>query len=239
MRGLITRTRTRHNCLTNTIWIWTALLLLLVFSKDGFCKDDDFDTKLWVEQELTHSFSDKLSYKLIFDERFYKNITTWEELYIDTGISYKPFSWLVLNPMYRHKRADFNISKEAVENRYHMNVELIAKLKHLTLESRSRYEYRTFEDSETKHRFLERIRVSVPLPFWKINDKSVEAFLSDELNYDLDKDMSTHHEMMLGTKLPFSKKFIMKWYYGHELKYKNGSWGFNTHIFGISTVHNF
>ncbi len=226
----------QRNC-RRIFFISAVLLILTCYNTDAFCGDDS-DSKIWLEQDISVVINDKLTYKLIFDERFYNNVSTWEEFYIDTGVSYKPFSWLVLNPMYRHKRADFNTSKEAIENRYHMNVELIAKMKNFTLESRSRYEYRTFEDADTRHRFLERIRVSVPLP-WKIKDKSVEAFLSDELNYDLDTHSSTHHEMMLGTKLPFSKKFTMKVYYGHELKYKNESWGYNTHILGITTVHSF
>jgi hypothetical protein len=119
-----------------------------------------------------------------------------------------------------------------------MNVELIAKMKKFTLESRSRYEYRTFEDTPTRHRFMERIRIVVPLP-WQINDRSIDVFISDELNYDLDKDMSTLHEMQLGAKLPFTDKFSVKVYYGHELKYKNDSWSYNTHIIGITTGYKF
>lgn len=199
---------------------------------------DDSDTKVWLEHEISYSITDKLSYKLIFDERFYNDISSWEEFYIDTGIDYKPTNWLVLGPRYRYIRANFNSSNEVIENRFHMNVELIAKLKKITLESRSRYEYRTFETAPTRHRFMERIRVTAPLP-WKIDDKSIEIFLSDELNYDLDKNMSTHHEIQMGAKLPFTKKFTMKVYYGHELKYRNNSWDYNTHIIGITTVHNF
>jgi len=219
------------------IGLTVFLILLMDFNTKGFCADDS-DTKVWMEQDISFGINDKLTYKLIFDERFYNDISTWEEFYIDTGIDYKPMTWLVLGPRYRYIRANFNTSNEVIENRFHMNVELIAKLKKFTLESRSRYEYRTFEDMPTRHRFMERIRVTVPLP-WKMNEKSMEAFLSDELNYDLDKHMSTHHEMQLGTKLPFSDKFSMKVYYGHELKYKNESWGYNTHILGITTVHKF
>lgn len=231
------RAYVRRNNICRTLWLGAILLFLLNVNTKGFC-DDNSDSKLWVEQELSHNFTDKLSYKLIFDERFYNNISTWEEFYIDTGVDYKPTSWLILGPRYRYVKANFNSSNEVTEKRYHMNVELIARLKKFTLESRSRYEYRTFETTPTRHRFMERIKVIVPLP-WKINEKNMDAFLSDELNYDLDKDMATHHEMQLGTKLSFSKKFSMKVYYGHELKYKNNSWGYNTHIIGITTMHNF
>jgi hypothetical protein len=226
----------RHH-ICRIFFISAILLLIADFNTNGYCTDDS-DSKMWLEQDITYGIADKLSYKLIFDERFYNNISSWEEFYVDTGIDYKPTSWLVFGPRYRYIKANFNTSNEVIENRFHMNVEFIGKLNKVTLESRSRYEYRTFEDMPTRHRFMERIRVTVPLP-WEINGKSVEAFLSDELNYDLDKDMSTHHEMQLGAKLPFDKKFTMKLYYGHELKYKNNSWGYNTHIIGITTVHNF
>ncbi len=234
--GSNSRIGSRHVYLSKTIWISAMLLLLTGFSTEGLCSDDS-DTKVWLEHEISYGISDKLSYKLAFDERFYNNISTWEEFYIDTGIDYKPTDWLVLGPRYRYIRANFNSTNEVIENRYHINVAMIARLKIFTLESRSRYEYRTFK-TPTRHRFLERVKVIVPLP-WKINDNSIEAFLSDELNYDLDKDMATHHEMQLGAKLSFTKKFNLKLFYGHELKYKNNNWGYNTHIMGITTVHNF
>jgi len=237
MSGSNLQTDSHYGCLGEIILIAVVLLLITGFHTTGLCAEDS-DTKVWLEHEISYGISDNLSFKLLVNERFYNDISSWEELYIDAGIDYKPFSWLVLGPRYRHIKANFNSSNEAVENRYHMNVELIAKLEKFTLESRSRYEYRTFETIPTRHRFLERIRLVVPL-FWKINEKRIEAFLSDELNYDLDKDEATHHEMMLGAKLPFSKAFSLKLYYGHEIKKRNNSWGYHTHIMGITTIHSF
>jgi hypothetical protein len=227
----------RPGSFLGTIFLSATLFLMMCLGTAAFCADDS-DSKLWVEQEFSHGLTDKLAFKLILDERFYNSISTWEEFYIDTGIDYKPFSWLVIGPRYRHVWANFNRSNETIENRYHMNVEVIAKMKRFTLESRSRYEYRTFEGTPARHRFMERIRIIVPLP-WQIDDRSIDAFVSDELNYDLDKDMSTLHEMQLGAKLPFTGRFSVKLYYGHELKYKNDSWGYNTHIIGITTGYKF
>src|SRR4030043_2266890 len=113
------RAGVRRSYLYRAIWI-SVVLMLMGLNKEGFCADDS-DTKVWLEHEISYGISDKLSYKLIFDERFYDNISTWEEFYIDTGIDYKPTNWLVLGPRYRYIRANFNSSNEVVENRFHMN----------------------------------------------------------------------------------------------------------------------
>ena len=222
-------------CIRKTIWIWTILLVLAGFSTEAVCADDD---KVWLEQEISYGISDKLSYKLAFNERFYENITTWEEFYVDIGIDYKLTNWLVFGPRYRYIRANFNRGNETIENRWHLNVELIARFSKFTLESRTRYEYRDFHGLPTKHRLLERIKIVVPLP-WDIEGKAIDAYYSDELNYDLDKDAATHHEMALGVKVPFSKNFSMKFYYGHEIKKREGNWGYHTNIIGITTSHKF
>ncbi len=226
-----------HSYLAKTVLTVAMFFILSGFGTMGLCADNS-DTKLWMEQEISYGVSDALSLKLTVDERFYKSISTWEEIFFDVGVDYKPFDWLVLGPRIRHVKANFNSSDEVTENRYHMNVELIARLEKVTMESRSRYEYRTFKGLPTRHRFVQRLRVSALLP-WEINAKPVEAYLSDEMNYDLDRDFLTHHEMMLGTKLTFSKVFGLKLFYGHELKKRNGSWDYNTHIIGITTTYSF
>ena len=94
------------------IWIWTVLLVLAGFSKEALCADDD---KVWLEQEISYGISDKLSYKLAFNERFYEDITTWEEFYIDIGVDYKLTNWLVLGPRYRYKKDNLNSKNEKTE----------------------------------------------------------------------------------------------------------------------------
>ena len=86
----------RRSYLYRAIWI-SVVLLLMGLNKEGFCSDDS-DTKVWMEHEISYGISDKLTYKLIFDERFYNDISSWEEFYIDTGIDYKLTDWLILGP---------------------------------------------------------------------------------------------------------------------------------------------
>jgi len=213
------------------------LLLLLAFTREAFCSDNR-DSKLWIEEEISHDMSDRLSFKLGFNERFDDDISRWEEFYIDTGIDYKLFDWLVLGPRYRYIKARFNSSDELTENRLHMNVELKMKWKMLSVESRSRYEYRTFENDIIKHRFTERIKIAIPLG-WKIKNRSLEIYFSDELYYDIDNHEVNNNENHLGVKLPLSKILSLKLYYGHEIKRINKKWTFNTNIIGITAGYKF
>lgn len=206
------------------------------FSREGLCLDKT-DSKLWIAQEISYGIADRLFLKLEFNERFHDDMSRWEEFYLDTGIDYSLTGWLVLSPRYRYVRVRFKSSDELTENRFHMNVELKAKLKELSFESRSRYEYRIFEDDIIKHRFTERVKMVVPLG-WKIGDKSVEAYLSDELYYDIDNHEANNNETHLGIKLPLSRSLSLKLYYGHEIKRRNKKWDFNTNIMGITAVFN-
>jgi len=219
------------------IWIWLFLLPLLVFTREAFCSDNT-DSKLWIEEEISYDMSDRLSFKLGFNERFDDDISRWEEIYIDTGIDYKLTDWLVLGPRYRYIEARFNSSDELIEKRFHMNIELKMKLKMLSVESRSRYEYRIFENDIIKHRFTERIKISMPLG-WKIKDRSLEIYFSDELYYDIDNHEANNNENHLGVKLPLSKSLSLKLYYGHETKRRNKKWNFHTNIIGITAGYNF
>jgi hypothetical protein len=213
-----------------------VLLLLSPFKAEGLCSDET-DSKLWIAQEISHGITDRLSFKLEFNERFYDDISRWEEFYIDTGIDYKLTDWLVLGPRYRYVKARFRSEDEVTENRFHMNIELIARLRRLSFEFRSRYEYRTFEDDTIKHRFTERIKMVVPLG-WKIEDRRVEAYLSDELYYDIDNHEANNNEKHLGIKLPLYDRFSLKLYYGHEIKKRHENWNFHTHIIGITAAFN-
>lgn len=221
-----------HEWIRKGMWIGACVLVLVASNVEGFCSDET-DTKLWMGQEISHGISERLSLKLEFNERFYNDISSWEELYLDTGIDYKLTEWLVLGPRYRCVKARFRSEDEVTENRLHMNIELIARLRRVSFESRSRFEYRSFEDGSIKHRFTERVKMAVPLG-WKIVDRRLEAYVSDELYYDIDDHEANNNENHLGIKLPLSERFSLKLYYGHEIKKREGQWNFHTHIIGIT-----
>jgi len=196
-----------HDCVRKRICVWAPVLLLSAFSREDLCLDKT-DSKLWIAQEISHRIPDRLSFNLEFNERFHDDISTWEESYLDTGIDYSLTGWLVLSPRYRYVRARFKSSDELTEHRFDMNVELKAKLKKLSFASRSRCEYRIFQDDIIKHRFTERVKMVAPLG-WKIGDKNVEAYLSDELYYDIDNHEANNNETHLGIKLPLSRSLSL------------------------------
>jgi len=191
---------------------------------------ENSDGKFWISQTFEYSFG-KTKGVIEFNERFYEGITAWEELYVDMGADIKVTPWFVLGPRYRHVRARFGSRDEAIENRFHLNIEFKGSLGAAAFGLRTRFEHRMFSNNENKHRITERIKISYPILAGS-NNMKLKLFFSHELYFDLDKNAANNNETQAGMVWGFLKNYGLKIFYAHELK-KKESWNYHTHIFGL------
>ncbi|OGV63484.1 MAG: hypothetical protein A2283_05275 [Lentisphaerae bacterium RIFOXYA12_FULL_48_11] len=189
------------------------------------------DTKLWLAQKLSHSHDD-WTYAFELNERFYDDLSRWEELYANIGIvRHLSDGWLV--SVFLRMLADkYQSDEEQIERRLYGNLEHRHRpFRSLELGFRHRYEYRDFQDAPTKHRFTERIRLSHPI-LSSERANLVNGYISDEIYYDLDESQITLHEFQLGAEIP-SSWGMYQVFWGHEINRRDDHYDYHTNILGF------
>lgn len=211
-------------------WIVSGMVIALAAAGQALGQDNP-DTKLWLAQKLSHSHDDwTCAFEL--NERFYDEVSRWEELYANIGMARRLSDcWLV--SVFLRMRADkYQSAEEKIERRLYGNLEHKHRpLGGLEMGFRHRYEYRDFRDAPTKHRFTEKIKLSHHILSTE-RANPVTGYISDEIYYDLDESQVTLHEFHLGVEIP-SSWGTYQVFLGHEIKRLDDHFDYQTNIFGF------
>jgi len=209
-----------------------AVALMNFVAVDDIHSQDNPDGKLWLAQKAS---IEKGQWIYIFElnQRFYDDISDWEELYGNVGVAYRLSSEWSASVCFRLRADRINSDDEQIERRPYVNIEYKTPLvRHLDLGLRQRYEYRDFDGAATKHRLTERIKLSYPINV--ITDsKPIKAYVSDEIYFPLDTHQVSLHEFQVGLEIPTQSPLSYQVFWGHEVKRRGDSLDYHTNIIGI------
>jgi hypothetical protein len=83
--------------------------------------EDDKQFGLWLDQGISYPFSTDTSLEVEFHERFDERVSNFYEYFVQSGIAFRPTSWLMILPSYRYQRFPGN-SAVQFENRLLLNL---------------------------------------------------------------------------------------------------------------------
>ncbi len=213
------------------IWIIAALLIsfLHVDSAQG---QESPDTKLWLSQKVSLGRG-RWTYIVEVKQRFYDDISRWEELFGNIGVAYRLSRTWSASAFFRLRADQFNSDEEQIERRPYFDLEYNSVLfNNIQLALRQRYEYRDFDEAVTKHRLRERIKLSCPI-YPLTDSKYIKIYVSDEIFYPLDTHNVSLHEFQFGIEIPIKSRMLYQLFWGHEIRRRGDSLDYHTNIIGI------
>lgn len=209
-----------------------AVVMLTWLSATDACAQDSPDEKLWLAQKVSLE-RDQWTYIGEVHQRFYDDMSQWEELYANVGIAYGFSKSWSASVFFRLRSDRFNSDDEQIERRPYVNIEYkTSPFGNIDLGLRTRYEYRDFQGADTKHRLKERIRLSYPLNGTP-GSKPIKAYVSDEICFPLDTHKVSLHEIQVGLEIPTQSPISYQVFWGHEVKRRGDSLDYHTNIVGV------
>lgn len=190
------------NKLSKPIIFFAALICIEIFNKPCFGFDDE-GFQYWSAASV--SFDISKDWKCTFEEEFRLGDDGGNLYYqhSDLGFVYKSLAdWIELGANYRQVFEKDSEGKWRQENRPHLNITLKGQLFDLSLNNRSRFEYRDKENKEDLWRYRNKTTVKLPL---ELTGFKLQPYLADEVFVTLNDDNVDRNRLYSGVSFDLSK----------------------------------
>jgi hypothetical protein len=198
--------------------------------------EDDKEVGLWLDQGVSYPFTTSTSLEVEFHERYDERVSRFYEYFVQSGIAFRPTSWLTVLPSYRYQRFPGN-SAVAYENRLLLNLTAAKSRGPWRPNFRTLIEGR-FPDNRSafaRLRFRPGVEYTLPVRAARrpVLVVSNEFFYVPGENSFIAGGTFTQNRFQIGVRLPVTPIFSVRPYYMLQSVDLPASWDTNQ-IFGLS-----
>lgn len=217
-----------------TICAIMAVAMFFVQPNAVFAGDD---LKMFNFYQLKHKINDKCDVFIQPDMRFNDNIGEFNYYHIRTGLAYHAFKNLDLGATHRFLQSKNAAGKWLDENRIELEITPKTTLANFSLSDRSRFEYRSIEQSRDRWRYRNLIKAAYPA---KIGKFEFTPYLSNEIFYDMEINKLNLNWATVGADRKISKNLLVGVFYLNELTRvgTKNEWDTN-HVIGTKAAVSF
>jgi hypothetical protein len=203
--------------------------------------EDEKQVGLWLDQAISAPFSANKSVEIELHERFDEGASNLFEYFVQCGIAFRPWTWLMVLPSYRYQRFPGNPTN-TYENRLLLNLTPSIARGRLRYSIRNLIEGRFPDDRSPSGRLRFRPGVEYTLPVRMTRPPVVvitnEFFLVPWSNSYASGGSYTQNRFQAGVRLPVGDQFAIRPYYMLQSVNLPGGWDTNE-IVGISLAFKF
>jgi hypothetical protein len=203
--------------------------------------EDEKQIGLWLDQGISAPLSANKSVEIEFHERFDEGASNLFEYFVQSGLAFRPRTWLIVIPIYRYQRFPGNPTI-AYENRLQLNLTPSIARGRLRYSIRTLIEGRFPDNRPPSARLRFRPGVEYTLPVRMTWPPAVvisnEFFLVPWSNSFASGGSYTQNRFQVGVRLPVGDQFAIRPYSMLQSVNLPGGWDTNE-IVGISLAFKF
>ena len=206
-----------------------VLLVGLIVLPFNLWAQDDW--QYWHQYQLSVAMPKSTKFLISGQQRLRDNFSESFHADIETGLLWKPLSYLEAGPFFKYQREKTAKGDHINENRYSVELSLTPKWRKFTLKDRNRFEYRN-RNTTDGWRYRNQIKVSFRFPARKIE---LEPYLSEEIFYDFDAQKFNQSRASVGLTTHLHKHVSVSLFYLLQSKKTGSNWR-EDHVLGSQLV---